>query len=334
LPSVPSTTLKLALKRGALVVAANWHVVIVQFVADVLFKTLLAVPLVGGGVLVVLLVGGDPADLLGLEMRHVLPTIAGVLLAHPVALAAFLGALAVVVAGGSTLMFLVKGGTVTVLLAGERSGGSLEQPPLRLATVRRATQFSLDRFTAGSRALFGRYLRLGLWLCAIYAVSVAAYLLLVFGGTPAEGSGWRTSTALASLALLGWIGLVNLIYLLCQIAMAADGGDVTSSMRRVFRFMLAERRLVAMIFGAILALVMLTTAASILATAALGLVAFVPLVGLAALPLQLLAWVLRGLVFQFIGLSGLTAYARVYRSWSHAAEHGAPPAPVHQMRTA
>ena len=72
-------------------------------------------------------------------------------------------------------------------------------------------------------------------------------------------------------------------------------------------------RTVALIFVATLVLVVLTTAASILATAALGLIAFVPLVGLAALPLQLIAWLVRGLVFQFIGLTALVAYVRVYR---------------------
>ena len=50
-------SVKDCLKRGALVTAANWHVVLVQFVADALFKTLLAVPVVGGVFLVVLLIG-------------------------------------------------------------------------------------------------------------------------------------------------------------------------------------------------------------------------------------------------------------------------------------
>ena len=48
--------------------------------------------------------------------------------------------------------------------------------------------------------------------------------------------------------------------------------------------------------------------------AALGLIAFVPFVGLAVLPLQLLAWVFRGVVFQFLGLTSVGAYLRLYRS--------------------
>ena len=44
-----------------------------------------------------------------------------------------------------------------------------------------------------------------------------------------------------------------------------------------------------------LLLVDLATVASILATAGLGLIAFVPLAGLAVVPLQFAAWLLRGI---------------------------------------
>jgi len=54
-------------------------------------------------------------------------------------------------------------------------------------------------------------------------------------------------------------------------------------------------------------------AASILATAALGFIGFVPIVGLAMLPLQLLAWIGRGLLFEFLGLAALTTYAGLVR---------------------
>ncbi len=116
-------TLKLALKRGALVTAANWQVVLVQFVADTLFKTLLAVPIVGGVVLVVLLIGGDPKDLLRLEPAQIIPTMVGVLLAQPLALIGFLIALVLVLIGGSLLTIAVKAGVVTVLVDSERAAG-------------------------------------------------------------------------------------------------------------------------------------------------------------------------------------------------------------------
>ena len=155
-------SLKDCLKRGALVTAANWHVVVVQFVADALFKTLLAVPIVGGVFLVVLLIGGDPSELLALPVTQIVPTMAAVLLAQPLALMAFILAVTVVLFGGSLLMFLVKGGTVTVLVAAERSAGAIEHPPLRLSAFHRATQFSLERFTGGASHLFRRYLQLGI----------------------------------------------------------------------------------------------------------------------------------------------------------------------------
>ena len=65
-------------------------------------------------------------------------------------------------------------------------------------------------------------------------------------------------------------------------------------------------------FPAIAGLLLLATLGSLLATVALGLIAFVPLLGVAALPLQLLAWLLRGLVFQFISVTGAAACVHLY----------------------
>jgi hypothetical protein len=305
-------TLKDCFKRGALVTAANWHLVIVQFVADALFKTLLAVPIVGGVFLVVLLIGGNPWDLLSLAWSDILPTMASVLMAQPVALAAFVLAIAVVLVGGSALMFLVKGGTVSVLVEAERQAGAIEHPPLRLPAFKRAALFSLERFTSGSARLFPRYFALGIWLMLFYALATAASLTLVFGPQQDNGN-WRMVAAVVSAALVGWITIANFLYLLCQMVIAADDCAVREAVTRVVRLLRVQFRLMASIFGATLGLVLLTTAASILATAALGLIGFVPLVGLAALPLQMIAWLMRGLVFQYIGLTALVAYARVYR---------------------
>src|SRR5947207_1696674 len=56
--------LKAALKRGALLAAANWPLVVVQFIAEGTLNLLLAVPVVGGVFLVVLLLGADVEDVL------------------------------------------------------------------------------------------------------------------------------------------------------------------------------------------------------------------------------------------------------------------------------
>jgi hypothetical protein len=104
------------------------------------------------------------------------------------------------------------------------------------------------------------------------------------------------------------------MYLLVQIVVAADDCSVATAVRRVAVFLRRKRGDVGRVFLLVLALILGATGASVLATAALGLVAFVPFLGLAALPLQLLAWLLRGLVFQYLGLTSVGAYLRLYRS--------------------
>jgi hypothetical protein len=52
--------------------------------------------------------------------------------------------------------------------------------------------------------------------------------------------------------------------------------------------------------------------ASALAWSGVGLIAFVPLIGLAVIPLQLAALVVRGLVFEYLGLTALGAYVTLY----------------------
>ncbi len=309
--------LKLTLKRGALVAAANWQVALVQFVADSLFKALLAVPIVGGVFLVVLVVGGEPSELIGsMEVRTIVPALAAALLANRLVLASFVAALAIVVIGGSAFMFLVKGGTVAILVQSDRQAGPIETAPLHLSGLRQAGAFGLDAFIAECTRLFRRYLRLGLILIGVYVVSGAGYVFLTFGmdrhGVP-QWLGWRLAAA-TSILLVGWITLVNLLYLLTQLVIVAEDCSVRAGLAHVVRLLRRELRGVAAVFGVVLALVVLATAASVLATAALGLVGFVPLVGLAVLPLQLVAWLVRGLVFQYLGLTAIGAYLKLYRS--------------------
>jgi hypothetical protein len=311
-------SLKLLLKRGALVAAANWPVVVVQFIADTVFNALLVVPVAGGALLVMLLIGAEPSDLLALEYREVVPALIGALLAHPVALTAFLGALGLVAGGGSILMFAVKAGTLTVLTAGESIAGHIEQPPLHVAALTRANAFSIERYTSGLRYLFGRYLRLGAILAAAYALTVGAYMFLVFGPPILRALDGALIVTLASIWVVALITVINFLYLLTQIVIAADDCGVADALSRVARLLVRQGRTIAGVLGAILALLVLTTAASVLAAAALGLIAFVPFVGLAALPLQAIAWLVRGLVFQYISLAGAAAYLRLHRQASLA----------------
>ena len=114
------------------------------------------------------------------------------------------------------------------------------------------------------------------------------------------------------------ITMINFLYLLTQIVIAADDCGVADALSRVARLLVRQGRTIAGVLGAILALLVLTTAASVLAAAALGLIAFVPFVGLAVLPLQAIAWLVRGLVFQYISLAGAAAYLRLHRQASLA----------------
>src|SRR5688572_11900577 len=140
--------LKAAVKRGALIAAANWPVTLIQASADSLFKLLLAVPLIGSVFLVALVVGSEPSVLISLEWRQMATTIASSLMSRPVVLTACLLAVGVVAVGGSLFVFLVKAGTVATLVQSDREAGPVEEPPLRVSVVARASRFSVDRYVA------------------------------------------------------------------------------------------------------------------------------------------------------------------------------------------
>lgn len=316
-------TLKEVLKRGALVAAANWPVAMVQATADSLFKLLIAAPIIGGVFLVALVVGAEPIELMSLEWRQLATTIASTLLVRPAVLAAWLAAVSIVLVGGSLFVFLVKGGTVGVLVRGERQAGPIERAPLMPESFARASAFSIETFIECSSGLFPRYARLGVALMGVYLLSGSVYFVLL---ARTAGSSWAIA-ALLTAAFAAWITIVNLYYLLIQIVVAADDCSITTAASRVSIFLRRQMRAVGGVFLIILALVALATGASVLGTAALWLVGFVPFIGLTVLPLQLLAWVLRGLVFQFIALASVGAYLKIYRTESaEAVVH--PLAPV------
>jgi hypothetical protein len=317
--------LKHLLKRGALVAAANWPVIAIQFVAETTFQVLLAVPIVGAAILVAILLGADLVDILQGGLRGMFRTVASALLSEPVALVSFVTAFALVLFGGSALMFVVKGGTVDVLLAANGAAGRIEREPLTLETLRNASMFSLQRFMAGCARLARSYLLLGLGLMMIYGLSLTAYLVfLAYGYRAVAGYGrWLDWAIIAAPAILlvAWVTVVNFLYLLTQLAVAVDRVGLADGFRHVAQFIRTEFRAVASVFLVVAGLVVATTLVSALAWSGVGLIAFVPLVGLAVFPLQILAFILRGLVFEYLGLTALGAYLTMYvahRTSSHA----------------
>jgi hypothetical protein len=318
--------LKSTLKRGALIAAANWPVMLVQAIADSVFKVVVAVPILGGIFLLALVLGTEPVALMSLEWRDMAATTVAALLSHPVVLAAFLLAVGVVAVGGSLFIFLVKAGTVAVLVRSEREADAIEDAPLHVETLMRAARFSVDLFIESSRRLFPRYARLGLMLMALYFSSAATYFAVA---SRSAGESWGT-TALLTAAFVTWITLVNLLYLLMQIVVAADDCSVAAAAPRVLAFLRHERGVVIRVFLVILALVVGATGASFVAAGLLSLIAFVPFVGLAVLPLQLMAWVLRALVFQYIGLTSVSTYVKLYRVFAGQVVEGRlKPAPTY-----
>ena len=321
-------TARRALKRGGLVAAANWPIILVQASADALSKLVVAVPFVGGVVLVALVVGAEPVALLGLDFRDLAATTLALLFARPLALTTFAVAMAVAIAGASVFVFLIKGGTVALLVRAEREAVDVEEPPLQAGRVATAAVFSIERFIEASRTLFPRFVRLGCALMVVYALSGLALLATAFR----EGASGLLVTAAAAIVFVLWITAVNLLYLLAQIVMASEGCGAGAAVRRALGFVRRVRRTVLGVCAVSVGLVVLVTAASFVAATALGLIGFVPFVGLAVLPLQLLAWLLRALVLQYVSLAFVGAYSALYRGYATEGTRAAGAVAARTMR--
>jgi hypothetical protein len=303
--------LKPLIKRGVLVAAANWQVTLAQATADSLFKLMVATPIVGGALLVALVIGAEPRDLMSLEWREMATTIVSSLMTHPLVLLSFLLSLGIVMIGGSLFVFLVKAGTIGVLVKGERQAGEIGTLPLHLEDVQRAQAFTPECYIEAAQSLFGRYAILGAVLLVVYAASGIGYLFVVLAAGVFEEA-WGLA-ALSTMGFVAWITIVNLFYLLMQIVIAAEDCSVPIAARQVTALLTRAHRRVAALFAIVLAMVVMATGVSVAATLALGVITFIPLIGFAVLPLQLLAWLFRGLLFQFLGLSSVGAYLRLYR---------------------
>src|SRR5262245_42493926 len=142
-------------------------------------QALLAVPVVGAALLVAVMLGADLANLLQGSLRDIFSAITDRLMAEPVALVAFVLAFSIVLCGGSVFMFLVKGGTMDILVAANHRAGPIEREAITLDSLRPAATFSLPAFLGGCGRLFKRYVALGALLMVVYGVSAAMYLTFV-----------------------------------------------------------------------------------------------------------------------------------------------------------
>lgn len=298
--------------------AGNWQTVAIQFLAQTTFQVLMAVPITGAALMVAVLLGRDLAYLVRGTVRDMFTSVADALTAEPVAFLAFLIALGIVLLGGSVLMFLVKGGTMAVLVDANAHTGPIETEPVTYESLKASARFTMAAFLAGCVRNFRPYLSLGLLLMLVYSLTGIGYLTFVVYGYRLAADhglliGWTFIAAISAVLLVLWITLVNLAYLLLQMVIAVEGHGVADAARVVWIFARQRTRSLGGIFVVVLAIVVGATLVSALAWSGVGLIAFVPLVGLAVFPLQMVALVIRGLVFEYIGLTALGAYLTLYR---------------------
>ena len=126
--------------------------------------------------------------------------------------------------------------------------------------------------------------------------------------------GWRPSSSRVSALALAASIVAELVYRLAQLVLVME--DRRGRRRRPRRRRPSSGATRSSWRASCVAAVLLSTLAfviTLIAAAAFGLVSFVPVAGVAVLPLQAAVWVVRGLMLPFIELAALAAYAAVYR---------------------
>jgi hypothetical protein len=205
--------------------------------------------------------------------------------------------------------------------------------PLGSEALRVAAAFSLEQVYEGARHFGRRALTLALWLGALYVVVGGAYLAaVVYGLSMAVNvtwiSAWPLLVLVAAAVGVVTIALVNLVYDLLQVIIVTDDCGVGAAATRLRTFVVQDSRQVIGIFAVMGGLMVLATAASLLAAAGVAVIAWVPFVSLVVIPLQTTAWVARGLAFQFMELTALAAYQTQYRRFALSRSHPGGFAPL------
>jgi hypothetical protein len=312
--------IRAALTRGAIVTLANWPVVLIEFVVESAYKAALGVPILGGAFMVALLLGVDVRSLLGEGLVSAADQILLRLATAPAALAAFLAALSIVGVGGAMTMYVVKAGTLSVLVRGERTAGELYRRPSGFGIMREATAYSLASLWDAVRHFERRAATLAFWLGLSYVA--------IGGGTSwssAGARGWRPIRRGPPPASAGARRDQRR-------RRGSDGREPVirsdacrGRHRRLRRPRRASARARIPARGCAAGARHLwrdgidsarRNAASITATAGLALVAWVPLAGLLFVPLQVAFWIVRGLLFEYMGLVTLSAYQTQYRRFA------------------
>ncbi len=322
-----SLSLRAALTRAAWVTATAWPVVLIDFVLDTCLKLALALPALGGGLVMAALVAPDLGTATAGEPRAAVDALINSLASRPLAVASFLGAIAVVGLAGAPVVFAMKAGTLAVLVSAERSTPRPRFDESTWRTVRHAAGFRKAIAWEGLRRFGPRAAVLAFGLGVAYLVVAAMYVLTIGASTSRPASLADPSTpwpALVFMATMGGIvtlALLNLAHDLLRLVMIADDCSVPAAVRRLARFLAARAVQVLGIIVVMGAARLAGGTASLLAAAGLGVIAWLPVVGLAFLPLQAVAWLSRGLLLQYLQASMLLACLTQYRRYSDQVWH-------------
>lgn len=314
--------LRAALTRGAWVTATAWPVVFIDFVLDTGLKLALALPALGGGLVMAALVAPDLDGLMTEGPGAALEAIVHSLATRPIALASFITAVAVVGLAGAPLVFAIKAGTLAVLVDAERTATRPHYDGTTWRDVRQATGFRPRSMVDGIRIFWRRAAILALGLGVAYLVVAAAYVLAVGASAPVPSAPdtqtlpWPALVFVATSAgvVILWIG--HLLHDLLRLVVVTDDCGVAVAIGRLSRFLIARTRQVLGILFVMAAVRIVAGTASLLAAAGLGVMAWLPVVGLAFLPLQAAAWLLRGVLLQYMQSATLVAYQTQYRRFS------------------
>jgi hypothetical protein len=319
--------LRAALTRGAVITAANWPMVLVEFTLESIYRIALAVPVVGGAVMVAAFVGADVRVLFDEGLRSAAERVAASLDHAPVALGSFLAAEGLVALGGALVVFVIKAGTLSTLVAGDQVAGDVERGRMTMAAIRTAAAYDPGRVISAARTFARRVVVLTVGLTVAYALVGAAYLAALSGAHRLADSPWAPvwplAVLLATSAGMVAVAIVNLAFDLLRVIIVTDDCGVGEALARMRRFVVTDARQVLGIFGSVGVVQLLATAASVLTTAGLAFVAWVPLAGVVSVPLRGSAWLIQGLLLQYVALTAVSAYQTQYRRF--ATPFGAAP---------
>jgi hypothetical protein len=320
--------LRSLLLRGSVIAAANWPVVVGQGVAESVVKALAGIPLAGAAVLLLLLSVPNALPATGPVVDHAAVMLTA-LAKVPAALAGVALSAVVVALGGIVFGAVVKAGTVTVIVTGEARARPLAGGPVRGGDFAAAQAWSRARFMEGCARFGPRFVRLALVFALLegaLALGYATAVVQAYRGFVSIAASWWIAPAVLAVSMIALAVSIGaeLVYRLAQLALVVEDTDAAAAVGRAVAFVRRDALVVTRICIAALVLSTLAFVVALIAAAAFGLVSFVPVAGVAVLPLQAAVWVIRGLMLPFIELVALAAYATAYRRV--AARPGSPAA--------